>query len=98
MRNTHHKCLAHELGSRGIAVRSELILPVMYDGIKVDAGYRIDLLVEDLVIVEVKSVDRILPVPRAQLLSYLTLSGKRIGLLINFNVRRLIYGMTRVAN
>lgn len=98
LEGTYQKCLAHELSSRGIIVQSELLLPVTYAGIKVDAGYRVDLLVENLVIVEVKAVEQIRPIHYAQLLSYLKLSGKRVGLLINFNVRRLIYGIKRLAN
>ena len=76
----------------------QLALPIEYDGIQLDAGYRIDMLVEDLVIVELKTVDRILPVHEAQLLSYLKLSSKKIGLILNFNVARLVDGIKRVAN
>jgi GxxExxY protein len=73
-------------------------LPVYYDGVKLDLGYRIDLLVEDLVIVELKSVDAIAPVHQAQVLSYLRLSGKSLGLLINFNVVHLKDGIRRFVN
>jgi GxxExxY protein len=80
-------------------VESEKMLPVVYDGLTIDTGYRVDLLVEDEVIVEVKSVESILPIHEAQLLTYLKLSRKRVGLLVNFNVvtlregiRRRIYG------
>jgi GxxExxY protein len=75
-----------------------LALPVVYDGIRLDAGYRIDILVEDSVIVELKTVERLMPVHEAQLISYLKLSGKRIGLLINFNVGSLRHGIKRLAN
>lgn len=77
---------------------AQVALPVMYDGIKLDAGYRIDVLVEDLVIVELKTVERILPVHEAQLISYLKLSGKKLGLLINFTVARLTDGVRRLIN
>jgi GxxExxY protein len=73
-------------------------LPVRYRGIKLDAGYRIDLLVADTVVVEVKSVECLLPVHRAQLLAYLRLSGNQLGLLLNFNVPRLRHGTIRMVN
>jgi GxxExxY protein len=82
-------CVCHELARLGISFETEKVLPVNYDGVIVELGYRIDLLVEDEVIVEIKAVERILPVHEAQLLSYLRLSRKRVGLLINFNVARL---------
>lgn len=75
-----------------------MALPVAYRGHLVDAGYRIDLLIEDEVIVELKAVDDIAPIHKAQLLSYLKLSKKRLGLLINFNVKLLKDGLTRLAN
>ncbi len=77
-------------------VESQKALPVKYDNIKLDAGYRIDLLVEDKVIVELKSVDSILPIHRAQLLTYLKLSGVKFGLLINFNEVDLKKGISRL--
>ena len=73
-------------------------LPVVYEGIRLDAGYRIDFVVENCVIVEIKAVEKILPVHEAQLLSYLKLSGLRVGLLINFNVVHLRQGIRRVVN
>ena len=81
-----------------LQVQSELLLPVVYDGIQINAGYRIDLLVADIVIVEVKAVEHILPVHLAQLLTYLRLANKRVGLLINFNVTYLRTGLKRVVN
>jgi GxxExxY protein len=89
-------CLAHELDRRGHAVASQLALPVVYESIKLDAGYRIDLLVDDTVIVEVKAVDALSPLHQAQLLTYLRLSGRRLGLLINFNVVLLKQGIRRM--
>jgi len=88
----------YELGERGLRVKSQVALPVMYERVHIDAGYRIDLLVEDSVIVELKSVEGLLPIHEAQLLSYLRLSQKRLGLLINFNVIRLRDGIKRMVN
>ncbi|MCU0238158.1 MAG: GxxExxY protein [Pyrinomonadaceae bacterium] len=98
LESTYEVCLVHELQKSGLKVQSQLALPVVYDGIKLDAGYRIDLLVEDTVIVELKAVDSLLPIHEAQVLSYLKLSGKKLGLLINFNVKLLINGVKRLAN
>ncbi len=98
LESTYEVCLIHELQKIGLNVQSQIALPVIYDGIKLDAGYRIDLLVEDTVIVELKAIDSLLPIHEAQVLSYLKLSGKKIGLLINFNVKLLINGVKRLAN
>lgn len=91
-------CLMHELAEHGYQVRSQVTLPIVYDGVKLDAGYRIDLLVEECVIVELKAVDKLIPVHEAQLLSYLRMSDLRLGLLINFNVKLLRDGVRRVVN
>ena len=85
----------HELWTAGLRVETEKLLPVEYDGVRVDLGYRLDKLVDDAVIVEVKAVETVLPVHEAQLLSYSRLSGKRVGLLINFNVAQLRQGIRR---
>ena len=98
LESAYQTCLMYELSEIGLAVESQVPLPVIYRGIKLNAGYRIDVLVESSVIVEVKAVERVLPVHRAQLLAYLRLSGKKYGLLLNFNVPRLKYGITRLAN
>lgn len=98
LESTYEVCLIHELSKEGLRVQSQVSLPVIYDGIKLDAGYRIDLLVEDLVIVELKAIDGFLPIHEAQLLSYLKLSNKKLGLLINFNVKLLINGVKRLMN
>jgi len=79
-------------------MQTQVPLPIKYRGVFLDAAYRIDLLVEDLVIVELKAIDRIMPIHEAQLLSYLKLSGKRLGLLINFHVLRLKEGYKRIVN
>lgn len=98
LESAYEACLAYELRKRGFGVRDQLKLPIRYDGICLDEGYRIDLLVEQLVIVEVKAVDKLHPIHEAQLLSYLKLSDLRVGLLINFNVTRLTEGLKRVVN
>jgi len=98
LENAYHKCLMHELYSRGLKFTSQTSLPIEYDGFKLDAGYRIDLIVEDLVIIEIKAVEAILPIHEAQLLTYLKLSGKKLGLLINFNSIRLKHGIKRLVN
>jgi GxxExxY protein len=86
LESTYEKCLVYELRKRGLRVASQVSLPVLYDGMEIDAGYRLDVVVEDAVIVELKAVEKLLPVHEAQLLSYLKLSGFKAGLLINFNV------------
>jgi GxxExxY protein len=98
LESTYTACLRHELFLVGVASATQVPLPVVYRGIKLELGYRLDLLVENLVIVEIKSVDAISPVHQAQLLSYLKLTGKSLGLLINFNVVRLKDGIRRFVN
>ncbi len=98
LESTYEACLLHELTKAGLQAEAQVGLPVIYDGIKLDLGYRIDLLVQNLVIVELKSVEAISPVHQAQLLSYLKLSGKSLGLLINFNVAHLKDGIKRFVN
>ena len=98
LENTYEACLKYELQKRGLNVLSQVGLPVIYDKVKIDLGYRLDLIVEDSVIVELKAVNKITPVHEAQLLSYLKLSEKRLGLLINFNVLHLKDGITRRIN
>lgn len=98
LESAYQVCMVHELRKRGRVVVPELPLPVVYDGLKIDAGYKIDLLVERAVVVELKAVTKVLPVHEAQLLSYLKLSGYSIGLLINFHVVRLKNGITRMVN
>ena len=87
--------MAHELHKLGVRFEAEKVFPVIYDGISIEFGYRVDLLVEEVVIVEIKSVENILPVHEAQLLSYLKLSGVRVGLLNNFNAAHLRQGIRR---
>jgi GxxExxY protein len=95
LESAYEQCLCHELNLRGMSFRRQLELPVTYKGVKLDCGYRIDLLVSDEVVVEVKSVESLLPVHEAQLLTYLRLMNKNVGLLINFNVPVLARGILR---
>ena len=98
LESVYETCLKHELTKRGFNVESQLWLPVIYDGVKLQGGYKIDLLVEGAVIVELKVVEKILELHKAQLLSYLKLADKRVGLLINFNVVHLRDGIRRLVN
>lgn len=96
LESAYEGCLIHELKKRGFEVQSQVVLPVRYDGVLIELGYRLDLLVEDSVIVELKAVEKLTLVHQAQILSYLKLSNKRLGLLINFNVEHLKDGIKRV--
>ena len=96
LESVYQGCLLQELRKRGLEAAGQVALPVVYEGRKIELGYRIDLLVENLVIVEIKSIDTIHPVHQAQLLTYLRLSGVGVGLLINFNVVHLRDGIKRM--
>lgn len=98
LESAYRACLIHELRKRGFKVASEVGLPVIYLGEKIDLGYRIDLIVADCVIVEIKCVEAINPVHKAQLLSYMRLSGRQMGLLINFHVEHLKDGIKRMVD
>ena len=98
LESAYELCLTHELVKRRMRVRNQVYVPIRYDGLVIENGYRLDLLVEDLVIVELKSVEGILPVHRGQVLSYLRLSGFRLGYLLNFNVAHMRNGITRLVN
>lgn len=98
LESAYEACLAHELRREGLEVSRQVELPVVYDGETIDLGYRIDLLVENLVVVELKCVECINPVHQAQLLSYIRLSGKNVGLLINFHVAHLRNGIKRMVD
>ncbi|NOY77284.1 MAG: GxxExxY protein [Calditrichaeota bacterium] len=89
-------CLCHELSKRNLTYKRQVEIPIIYDGIKLEEAFRLDVLVEDLVICELKAVDEMNPVWEAQLLSYLRLTGKRLGFLINFNVPRIKDGIKRM--
>ncbi len=98
LESAYEACLLFELHRRGLDAAQQVELPVVYDGVRIDCGYRLDLLVENEIIVEVKAVEKVVPVHQAQLLSYLKLSGKNVGLLINFNVVHLKDGIKRMIN
>lgn len=91
-------CLAHELRLRGLRVQAQVPLPVVYKNVRIDVGYRADLIVDDAVIVELKAVSKLQPIHEAQLLSYLKLSGRKVGLLINFHEMHLKDGIKRMVN
>jgi len=98
LESAYQACLVYELGSRRLGVRSQVEVPIQYEGVLIDAGYRMDLLVEDEVVVELKTVVKLLPVHDAQLMSYLRLGNRRVGLLINFHVFQLRSGIKRFVN
>jgi GxxExxY protein len=96
LESAYEHCLSHELQLRGLSVGRQVALPIIYHGATLDAGYRLDLMVERAIIVEVKAVDALAPVHHAQLLTYLKLSGCRIGFLMNFHVPLFKQGLKRV--
>ena len=98
LESTYETCLYYELKQLNLDVKQQLALPVYYKEVKLDAGYRIDLLVEDKVIIEIKSVDTLADIHTAQLLTYLKLKNLKLGLLINFNSVRVIDGVKRIVN
>jgi len=98
LESTYQACLCHELELRGISFECQKPLPLEYKGIRLECGYRIDLLVADLVIVEIKSVEALAPIHAAQLLTYLKLTGVKVGFLINFNVVVLKDGIRRLVH
>lgn len=95
LESTYEQCLCYELSSRGLSVKCQMQLPVQFRDVFIDCGYRVDILVNETVVLELKSVKKLLPIHEAQLLTYLRLSGKRVGLLINFNVTKLKDGIVR---
>jgi GxxExxY protein len=97
LESAYEHCLAHELGLRGISVRRQVPLPIAYEGLKLDVGYRLDLVVADAIIVEVKAVEALSRLHEAQILTYLKLSGLRLGFLMNFNVPLYRDGVKRLA-
>jgi GxxExxY protein len=96
LESTYELCLEHELRQRGHETLRQVALPVVYDTIKLEGGYRIDLMVDGVVIIEVKSVEALAPIHEAQVLTYLRLSSRRLGYLINFNVALLKQGIRRM--
>jgi GxxExxY protein len=98
LESAYEACLAHELSKAGMDFERQLLLPLTYDGVAIEQGYRLDLLVMRRVVLEIKTVDRLIDVHRAQLLSYLKLGGYRLGYLLNFNVSTMREGIVRMAN
>jgi len=98
LESAYEACLAFEIAERRLKIEQQKPLPVIYREVKLDCGYHLDILVENAVVVEIKVVDRLAPIHKAQLLSYLRLSGCKVGLLINFNVKVLKDGIVRVVN
>jgi GxxExxY protein len=98
LESAYEACLAHELRKEGLPLERQIALPIVYDGEQLDAGYRLDLWIERRVIVEVKSVERLLPIHGSQLLSYLRLSNSKLGYLLNFNVVHMKDGIKRIIN
>ena len=96
LESAYEACLQYELESRGFSVRRQLELPVNYKGVRIDAGFRIDLLVNDCMIVELKAVEKLERIHEAQTQTYLKLTGLHVGLLMNFNVLRLTDGLWRI--
>jgi GxxExxY protein len=95
LESAYEECLCHELALRGLPFQRQIELPVIYKGVRLNCGYRIDLLVGKTILLELKSVEKLLPIHEAQLLTYLRLSNIRVGLLINFNVPVLKNGIVR---
>ena len=98
LESAYESCLAHELTKNGLEVKRQVPMPVLYDSVQMDVGYRIDMFVNDRVIVELKAVEKLLPIHTAQLLTYLKLSKLRLGYLLNFNVEHMRNGVRRVVN
>jgi GxxExxY protein len=98
LESAYQECLCYELQKAGLYVEKQKALPLIYKEIKLDAGYRLDLIVENKVIIEVKSIDALNDIHTAQVLTYLKVSGCKLGLLINFNVLRLVDGLKRLVN
>lgn len=98
LESAYQHCLAYELRKRGLRVETEVILPITYDGQQIDAGYRIDMLVEDAVIIENKAVDQLMPIHQAQLLTYLKLRSCSLGFLLNWHVPLMKQGIKRMVN
>ena len=98
LESAYQQCLAYELRKRGLRVDCEVTLPIVYDGQQIDAGYRVDMLVEDCIIIENKAADQILPIHQAQLLTYLRLRDCRLGFILNWNARLMKDGIKRMVN
>ena len=98
LESAYEQCLCFELGQAGFNIERQLPLPVIYKEVTLDCGYRLDILVEELVIVEIKAVEKLIPIHEAQMLTYLKLTNKKLGLLLNFNASVLKDGIKRIVN
>jgi GxxExxY protein len=98
LESAYSTCLAYELRERGFLVETQVALPVVYKGIRLDVGYRLDMVVDSSVIVETKAIAKLIPVHDAQLLTYLRLSNRRLGLILNFHESKLVDGLKRIVN
>jgi GxxExxY protein len=98
LESAYETCLEYELSKRGLSVERQVPQPVIYDEISIDAGYRLDLLINGLVIIELKAVEQLAPIHTAQLLTYLKLSGRTLGSLVNYNTPLIKQGIKRIAN
>ena len=98
LESVYRRCTIYELRARNLKVATEVIVPVRYKQLVLEGSYRLDLLIEDAIVVELKAIETVLPVHRAQLLTYLRIMDKQLGLLLNFNVDRLVLGVDRVVN
>lgn len=98
LESAYQKCMEHDLKTAGLRVDCEIMLPIIYKKIKIDGGYRIDMLIENSIIIEHKTVEKFLPIHEAQLLTYLKMKNCRLGFLLNWNVARMKYGIKRMAN
>ena len=96
--SAYQLCLAYELRQRGLQVECEVALPIIYEGIKIEAGYRIDMVIENQIIIENKTVEQLLPIHEAQIMTYMKLSKIQIGFLINWNVRLIKNGIKRIVS
>lgn len=97
LESTYESCLVYELQQTGLSIKSQIKLPINYKNTTIDAGYRLDILIPKQLIIEIKTVDKLLPIHTAQLITYLKLSGIKTGLLINFNQVKLIEGIKRIS-
>lgn len=98
LESAYQKCMAYELGENGLKAECEVVLPIVYEKIKIDAGYRIDMIVEDSIIIENKTVEKLMPIHEAQLLTYLKMKNCKLGFLFNWNVPRMKDGIKRMVN
>ncbi len=97
LESSYERCLMYELAQKGVYAQNQVLLPINYKGVEIDAGYRLDILIPDTLILELKAVDKLSPIYTAQVLTYLKLTGIKTGLLINFNEKKLIDGLKRIS-